>query len=988
MKSRAALLYIILLSLIPVVGSGQSCAILSKANNMVPDQLCSPVTVSWDVTYVGVNNAGTTVEIHYDWDDGSEETVVAAEGPAGTFNASANHVYTSQDDRCNHHPVATLVVNGVMCTSSSQEQIVTIWDTDNKNGGFVYADPSVYPVCIGNGATMSFIDYSQFNCVPPQENDVPNEDTRWIQWVYGTKNTMSSATPVSVDGYTGPWPLVGPVITLPGPVHGSDEVSLPITVADDNQIGDEFQIELRYWNQCNPYLPGMPEEPAEVDHSVIRIVDLPDPTITPVDTLCEFNDNVVLTVATGGGTFTGSGIVNASTGEFAPYVAGPGNHKIKYEVTDGNNCSAADSIIITVTDAPDADITPVDPFCIYDPPFDLESSPASGTWSGTGITSSSQGIFDPAVAGIGAHPVAFITAPDALGCTGVDSTVIIVADIPGAEILSPDSAWCDLPDNTTIGKILITGDDSTSLFDLVVDFQGTVDTLFNLPADTLELELDNQVGMNRYALRKVIEHHGNTSCETELKDTLSLEVYPKPDMSLQTTWDEWCSPVDVQLSAQPGYDNYYWRFGDNDSSTTHTPDVSHTYTIPSGDSVHFYVDTIDGVIDTTYYNYFQGDTTFYLQLAVESFFGCLDTITDSVTIYESPEADFFVSPVIQNYPETNVFLINTSSYGIWSYLWDYGDSETDTLKEPGGHEYGDYGFFDIELTTYNEFCTDSIIKRVQILPPPPVAEFEPDSIGCPPLEIQFENLSDYADSYVWDFDDGTFSTDINPVHTFYQSKDHHVIMSAFGMSGTDTVEHIIGIYDKPTAFFSVAPTEAKNLKQQFRFKNSSVDGVNYQWDFGDGKTSPVESPTHIYGEAGTYTVTLVVWNEHECTDTMTIEDAVKVTAGEGSTEFPDAFIYDGGGASGGGWTETEYDNTVFHPNFINAIGLEMQVYTRWGEMVWETKELYTGWDGHLKSGELASPGVYIYRAKVKYADNRSEVYVGSVTFLHRADSDK
>jgi hypothetical protein len=47
----------------------QSCAILAKANNMTPDKLCSPVTASWNVTYTGVNNGGTPVQIFFDWDD-------------------------------------------------------------------------------------------------------------------------------------------------------------------------------------------------------------------------------------------------------------------------------------------------------------------------------------------------------------------------------------------------------------------------------------------------------------------------------------------------------------------------------------------------------------------------------------------------------------------------------------------------------------------------------------------------------------------------------------------------------------------------------------------------------------------------------------------------------------------------------------------------------------------------------------------------------
>jgi len=62
--------HIALLLMMAFQGFGQNCSTLSKANNMVPDQFCSPVQVNWDVTYVGVNHGGTAVEILYDWDDG------------------------------------------------------------------------------------------------------------------------------------------------------------------------------------------------------------------------------------------------------------------------------------------------------------------------------------------------------------------------------------------------------------------------------------------------------------------------------------------------------------------------------------------------------------------------------------------------------------------------------------------------------------------------------------------------------------------------------------------------------------------------------------------------------------------------------------------------------------------------------------------------------------------------------------------------------
>ncbi|MCK5066653.1 MAG: PKD domain-containing protein [Bacteroidales bacterium] len=958
METRAILLHIALLILFPFLGRGQNCATLSKANTMVPDKFCSPVHVNWDITYVGVTNEGTLVEILYDWDDGSTETVIATETVAGTFTANAEHNYISQDDRCNHHPLATLVVNGVVCTSSEQEQIVTIWDTDNENGGEVEAEPNVYPVCIGDGATMRFDDGTLFNCVPPQENDVPNEDTRWIQWVYGTRNTMSSLTPVSVEGYTGPWEWEGPVITLTGPVHGSNEQSLFITVAADNQIGDEFEVELRYWNYCNKYTDDA--DPV-IDRSVIRIVDLPDATITPAGPLCEFNPSITLVAATGGGTWSGNGIVDAASGEFDPYVAGAGTHRIKYEITNSDGCSAADSIEIVVRDAPDAAITPVDPFCLNDVPYDLEAIPPAGTWSGNGITNVNTGTFNPAVAGVGAHDIVFTTAVDAFGCFGVDSAVITVVNLPFAEILTPDSAWCQLANNQSLAEIAITGSDA-STFDLVFEIGGTLDTIFNLPSGTFTLSLNSQPGRNEYVLRKVIEHHGANSCETDLNDRLIMDVYPLPDMTLTISNDGWCSPVDVEFTATGGYFRYYWDFGDGQIELTNSSIRQHTYTIP------------EPIMET--------ERSFTYRLGIETSHGCSDTTTGSLTIYPQPEADFFVNPEVQDYPASTVTLVNLSSSGEWSYLWEFGDGDSDTVEEPGQHEYGTYGAFDISLATYSEHCSDNAVKTVTIMPPSPVASFEHSPTGCPPLEVNFFNHSEYADSYIWDFDDGTFSTEPNPSHVFYQSKEYHVKLIAIGLAGSDTTEQIVYIAANPKALFTAYPTEATTLKQLFKFINNSIDAVSYLWDFGDGNTSTDENPSHTYEKGGVYTITLVAWSEDDCVDTLVQESLIRVVAGEGETNFPNAFVWNGSGPTGGYWEEGTIDNTVFHPHMENVIEMRMIIYNRWGEKLYESNEVHIGWDGYLNSEQLAIEGVYVYKCWVTYYSGQQEILTGDVTFLH------
>ena len=80
-----------LLLLTSAVISGQDCRLLSKANTIMPDKFCSPVSVNWQVSYTGVNSGGRPVSILYDWDNGTSETVPATEVSPGVFQTTANH---------------------------------------------------------------------------------------------------------------------------------------------------------------------------------------------------------------------------------------------------------------------------------------------------------------------------------------------------------------------------------------------------------------------------------------------------------------------------------------------------------------------------------------------------------------------------------------------------------------------------------------------------------------------------------------------------------------------------------------------------------------------------------------------------------------------------------------------------------------------------------------------------------------------------------
>ncbi len=73
--------------------------------------------------------------------------------------------------------------------------------------------------------------------------------------------------------------------------------------------------------------------------AIILIVPYPDATITPVDTLCANVPPVTLTAHDPGGTWSGKGVTGNT---FNPAVAGPGNHRVRYDITNADGCSDSD----------------------------------------------------------------------------------------------------------------------------------------------------------------------------------------------------------------------------------------------------------------------------------------------------------------------------------------------------------------------------------------------------------------------------------------------------------------------------------------------------------------------------------------------------------------------------------------------------------------------------------------------------------------------
>ncbi len=838
------LLFILPLRILNVFG--QNCTIISKANNITPDKLCSPVTASWDVSYTGVNDAGTQVGIRYNWDNGTVVTVPAVRVGPGIFRASASNTYTSRGNVCNYHPQATLVVNGVVCTSSSQEQIVTVWDDDDHNGGQMHINPVVYPVCLGNSADVRFQDLTQFNCVPPQERDNPNVNTRWIQWIYGTDITMTGI-PVTINGRNRTFPYAAGIITLTGPVTGSGIWSEIINVANDKLLGQYFQVTLRNWNYCNPYddpnIPGGPADPVNGDHppvvttAKILIVPYPDATITPVDTLCASSDPVTLSAHDPGGIWSGNGVAG---NVFNPSVAGPGNHVVKYDITNKNGCRDYDEITITVLQIPDASIAPVNILCSTDSVILLKAHDAGGIWSGPGVSGNT---FNPALTGPGNHIITY-SITDRNGCKDVDQITVSVA--------TPDATI------TPVDTLCINGTAIT----LMAHDQGGIWSGAGVSGNKFD---PSSAGAGNHVISYNIL---NSDCKDS--DTATITVVAAPDVKIERIGVLFINSPPVTLNASPASGKFSGK----------------------------------GVTGSVFDPSLSGIGTHVIQyISLPDQFGCAGTDTIHIKVITRPF---------------------------------------------------------------------------------PVADFKPDTTGCSPFSVKFINTSAYGESYIWDFGDKVFSSEINPEHTYFVPGNYIVKLIVSNITGQSVHNGVIRVFQNPSAIFDAYPTNIVNNEQIVLFYNYSHYDSLRLWNFGDGQISGEENPYHKYENPGSYLVSLTVISEDGCVDSTVLKTPIIVEWKTGSIKFPNVFKWNRSGPTGGYWDEGVYPemDCVFRPFFENVIDYKLQIFNRWGVLIYESSDLYKGWDGYFGDGNLAVQGVYVWKATGRYADGKYLNMVGDVTFLH------
>lgn len=522
---------------------------------------------------------------------------------------------------------------------------------------------------------------------------------------------------------------------------------------------------------------------------------------------------------------------------------------------------------------------------------------------------------------------------------------------------------------------------------------------------------------------------------------VGIDVYALPIAQYTLSSPDGCNPFPVTIqNISIGASNYYWDYGDGNTSTTGSGTHIHTYLNPGSANVVYDLELIaetpqgcrdtvvnpvtvypevvasfnsdtagchpkivcfmnttvnadfynwdfgDGIVDVvehpchTFNNLTNQDTTFNVTMIATSVNGCADTAYTSVFVYPVPNASFTATPVNQTFPNTTVTINNTSGGGSWNYDWQFGDGADTNVIDPGDHTYSTWGSYDIQLVVYSPFCSDTAVQTVIIDPPLPIINFFGSDSGCFPVTIQFIDSSVYVDSYYWEFGDGGVSTLQHPLYTYNIPGTYSPMLTVTGPGGvvSQTKFDSVKVYPYAQAFFQYSPTEVFVPGTPVQFFNLSTADSSF-WDFGDGYTSNYWEPVHYYQDEGVYTVTLIANNEYNCPDTHVVDNAVIAKLG-GTIDFPNAFTPDANGSSGGVYDPNSFSNDVFFPVFEGVEDYHLMIFNRWGELIFESFDINIGWDGYYR-GQLAQSDVYVWKVRARFTNGDEQTKVGELHLI-------
>lgn len=320
-------------------------------------------------------------------------------------------------------------------------------------------------------------------------------------------------------------------------------------------------------------------------------------------------------------------------------------------------------------------------------------------------------------------------------------------------------------------------------------------------------------------------------------------------------------------------------------------------------------------------------------------------------------------------------VVHAKSIREWN--WFSGERGTSMLANPS-FQYEYPGVKRARLTVHDvNGCISTIQKDVRYFPVPKLLLTTPSSAElCEPGQVYFQNLSSPVDTTYrieWKFGDGGVSRKHSPSYTYSNDGLYSVALKVVSPIGceTDTIyPDLILIKPTPQAAFAIEPPEVTNVFPDFQLQDQSTDALRWLWQFDDGRQYTDHNPSAAARELGTLRITQFAYNNFGCQDSTS---HVLQILPEVRYFLPNAFTPNG---------DSVNDELRAVGIFEGMRNFRIQVWNRWGEMVFQSSDPQDTWNG-LKFNQGTELPVGVYTVLASYLDPKDQMieYRGFVTLL-------
>lgn len=266
--------------------------------------------------------------------------------------------------------------------------------------------------------------------------------------------------------------------------------------------------------------------------------------------------------------------------------------------------------------------------------------------------------------------------------------------------------------------------------------------------------------------------------------------------------------------------------------------------------------------------------TYPIELTAYDSLGNFDTYTDTVVVRDATAPTLSISTDNACIDNENRFSgVSSDDASITSWSWDFGDGTGAAAGQNANYQFSQTGNYDIRLSIETaDGCSNSVMKTIPIFETPITNFTFPTTSACSNSPVSFTNSTSFQGpdsllSFSWNLNEEMLIKLRDATHTFTTGGSKDITLTASIPGCTSSVSKPMEIIPGPATSFSFEGSCEYDL---FKFANQTIGEsiTGYQWNFGDGYTSSVASPTHRFSIPNNYIVSLTATNAFGCQTTL------------------------------------------------------------------------------------------------------------------------